>query len=68
MPKTATTKSPAKRKPEMCRTVTITGIFGSDLQREIAMKTLTDLLAIWKREVEQRHKKNSISVTGDHAS
>jgi hypothetical protein len=47
----------------MGRSVMITGILGSELQREIAMRTLTDILAIWQREVESRHKKNKITIT-----
>jgi len=46
----------------MLRTVKIQGIFGSQMQREIAMRTLTDILAIWRREVESRHKKNTITI------
>jgi len=43
--------------------VTIEASFGSDLQRDTALKTLADLLAVWKREVESRHKKNKITIT-----
>ena len=45
--------------------MTIAGTFGSEMQREIALRTLTDLLAIWQREVESRHKKNKLTVTSN---
>jgi hypothetical protein len=54
---------PPTPKPEMRRTVTVAGTFGSQMQREIALRTLADILAIWKGEVERRHKKNKITIT-----
>ena len=59
---TKSTKS-SQSKTAVLRTVTIEGVCGSELQREIAMRTLTELLEIWRREVESRHKKNKITIT-----
>lgn len=56
---TKTTRS----KTSVLRSITIEGICGSELQREIAERTLTELLEIWRREVESRHKKNKITMT-----
>jgi hypothetical protein len=33
------------------------------MQHEIAMRTLADILAVWKSEVESRHKNNKITIT-----
>jgi hypothetical protein len=44
------------------QTVTIDCAFGSEIQREVALKTLTELIAIWRREVEKRHKKNKVKI------
>ena len=60
-----TAKSSKPRKPALTRTVTIEGTFGSGMQREIAVRTLTDILGIWRREVEKRHKKNKVKITQD---
>jgi hypothetical protein len=35
------------------------------MQRQIALRTLADLLFIWQREVESRHKKNKLTVTSN---
>jgi hypothetical protein len=48
--------------PSKALTVTITCKFGSDMQKEVAKKTLTDLLAIWKGEVEKNHQRNKITI------
>jgi hypothetical protein len=59
------TKSPKHQQlPAYCR-VTIAGNFGSEMQRQIALRTLADLLFIWQREVESRHKKNKLTVTSN---
>ncbi len=59
------TKPPKHQKLPVHRRVTIAGTFGSEMQREIALRTLTDLLVIWQREVESRHKKNKLTVTSN---
>lgn len=60
------TAKPSKpRKPVLTRTITIEGTFGSGMQREIALRTLMDILEIWRREVEKRHKKNAVTITQD---
>ena len=59
------TRPPKHQKLPVHRRVTIAGTFGSDMQREIALRTLTDLLVIWQREVESHHKKNKLTVTSN---
>ena len=59
------TKSPKHQKLPVHRRVTIAGTFGSEMQREIALRTPTDLLFIWQREVESHHKKNRLTITSD---
>ena len=57
------TKPPKRQKLPVHRRVTLAGTFGSEMQREIALRTLTSLLAIWQREVESHHKKNKLNIT-----
>jgi len=59
------TKLPKHQKQPVHRRVTIAGTFGSEMQREIALRTLTDLLVIWQGEVESRHKKNKLTITSN---
>ena len=59
------TKSPKRQKQPVHRLVTIAGAFGSEMQREIALRTLTELLVIWQREVESRHKENKLTITSN---
>lgn len=59
------TKPPKRQKLPIHRRVTVAGTFGSEMQRQIALRTLTDLLVILQREVESRHKKNKLTVTSD---
>lgn len=46
-------------------TVTITATFGSDLQRDVAMRILRKMLAEWETETEGHHQKNRVSITYD---
>ena len=57
------TKPSKRQQLPVHRLVTIAGTFGSEMQREIAMRTLKNLLAIWQREVESHHKKNKLNIT-----
>jgi hypothetical protein len=61
MPKLS--KPSKHRKPDIHRRVTIAGVFGSEMQRKVAMRTLSQILAIWQREVESRHKKTKLTIT-----
>ncbi len=56
---------PPKQELPVHRRFTIAGTFGSEMQRQIAMRTLADLIVIWQREVESRHKKNKLTVTSN---
>jgi hypothetical protein len=44
-------------------TVTITASFGSDMQRDVAMRILRKVLAEWEAETERLHQKNRVSIT-----
>jgi hypothetical protein len=50
-------------RDEMRRDVTIECVFGSVVQRDVALRTLRAILAAWKRDVEPRHEKNTITIT-----
>jgi hypothetical protein len=56
-------KSSIQSQPKLKHSVAIAGTFGSQIQRDFALKTLADILAVWKREVESHHKKNTITIT-----
>ena len=56
-------KSSNQSRPKLKHSVTIAGNFGSQIQKDFALRTLADILAAWKREVESRHKKNTITIT-----
>jgi hypothetical protein len=43
-------------------TITIHVVFGSDLQRDSAMKVLRHLLHAWRQLVEAGHKKNNVTI------
>lgn len=43
-------------------TITITANFGSDMQRDVAMRILRKMLAEWESEVESHHAKNRICI------
>lgn len=44
-------------------TVTVEAIFGSDVQKSVGMRVLTQFLEAWKQNVENAHKKNRITIT-----
>ena len=44
-------------------TVTIKAIFGSDMQRNVAMRVLRGPLDEWKTYTQGRHTRNRISIT-----
>lgn len=43
--------------------VRIEATFGSQFQRTVAIRNLNRVLATWKALVEEKHKKNAITVT-----
>lgn len=43
--------------------VTIEATFGSDMQKSVAMRVLTDFLEVWKQNVENAHEDNEINIT-----
>jgi hypothetical protein len=47
----------AQPKSTLTHSITIRATFGSEMQRDIAVRTLTEMLAAWKGGVESRHKK-----------
>jgi hypothetical protein len=59
------TRPPKHQKLPVHRRVTIAVTLGSEMQGQIALRTLTDLLVIWQREVESRHKKNKLTLTSN---
>jgi hypothetical protein len=42
--------------------VRIEATFGSQFQRTVAIKNLSEVLAAWKALVEAKHKKNAVTV------
>ena len=51
-----------KSEEDLSYSVRIEATFGSDLQRAVAIKNLTALIASWKTLVEAHHKKNVVTV------
>ena len=47
-------------------TVTITASFGSEMQRDVAMRILRKVLAAWEAETERLHQKNRVSIAYGH--
>ena len=45
------------------RSVTIEAVFGSDIQRDVALRTFRHMLMVWKETVEASHKKNKVTIT-----
>ena len=43
-------------------TITITAAFGSEMQRDVAMKILRQILTAWESDTRERHQKNRISI------
>ena len=43
--------------------ITIEAQFGSEFQRDVAMRALKQLLDTWKQTVEATHKQNKIIIT-----
>ncbi len=46
----------------LSETITIAASFGSDIQRDVAMKVLRNMLSAWQTDVEGRHQNNRISM------
>jgi hypothetical protein len=47
------------------RTITIECRFGSEYQRDVAMRMLGELLIAWKETAESAHKENHINITNE---
>jgi hypothetical protein len=52
-------------KDDLRHSVTIEAMFGSAYQRDVAVRTLNDLIASWKTTVESHHQKNVVTITQD---
>jgi hypothetical protein len=50
----------------LTETITITATFGSDMQRDVAMKILRQMLAAWESETEAHHQKNRVTIVHEH--
>jgi hypothetical protein len=37
--------------------------FGSDIQRDVALRTLSRMLMVWKETVEGSHKDNKVTLS-----
>jgi hypothetical protein len=48
---------------DLTRTITIQATFGSDLQRDAAMRTLKAVLRAWEESVEAAHQHNKVTIT-----
>ena len=46
----------------LTETITITATFGSEMQRDVAVKVLRQILAAWACETEEHHQKNRIGI------
>jgi hypothetical protein len=43
--------------------LTIQATFGSDIQRDVAIKVLDQFLEAWKENVESAHKMNKVTIS-----
>jgi hypothetical protein len=43
--------------------VTVDAAFGSDIQRDVALRTLSRMLMVWKETVEGSHKDNKVTLS-----
>jgi hypothetical protein len=51
----------------LTETIRITAAFGSEMQRDVAMKILRQILTAWESDTRERHQKNRISIVyGSH--
>ncbi len=57
--------SPVSRK-QFEETITITAVFGSEIQRDVSMKVLWEFLEAWRQNVQSAHKKNKITLVPEH--
>jgi hypothetical protein len=53
---------PATKRSALRHSVTIDATFGSEMQRDVALRLLDQLLASWKEMAESHHKKNVIKI------
>ena len=60
--KDSKSKRPTAKKSVLRHSVTIDAMFGSEMQRTVAMRLLDQFLAAWKEAAESHHKKNSIRI------
>jgi hypothetical protein len=52
-------------KDDLRHSVTIEATFGSAYQRDVAARTLNDLITSWKTTVESHHQKHVVTITHD---
>jgi len=50
-------------KEDLSRTITIEAIFGSEVQRDVAMRVLRQFLDAWRQNVEEAHQDNKVTIT-----
>jgi len=55
-------KRSSAKKSGLHYSVAIDAMFGSEMQRTVAMRLLDQFLTAWKEAVESHHKKNSIKI------
>jgi hypothetical protein len=53
----------AKAGPKLQESITIAVTFGSDIQRDVGMRVLTQVLEAWKQNLECAHKRNRVTIT-----
>ena len=49
-------------KDELSRTITIEATFGSEIQRDVAMRVLRQFLSAWRENVESAHKEKKVAI------
>ena len=52
------------RNTKIHASIIIEATFGSDIQRNVAIRTLARVLEAWKANVESSHKNNKITISG----
>jgi len=51
------------RNTTLHHVITVDASFGSDIQRDVALRTFRHMLMVWKETVEASHKKNKVTIT-----
>jgi hypothetical protein len=52
-----------EKPSDLRRTVTVQTTFGSEFQRDVAMKNFKAALHAWEESVEAGHKNNKVTIT-----